>query len=154
MKYAGGLNIALPRTGKWSTKSIVVATLAVSATLFLLWFAFARTTALGYERIASPDGKVDALVVMRDGRALRGNIYDVYIVRAGGSRSESGERLFSAYRVEGVDVYWQENKQLQIDYRKAYVARVKPHKDCRGIVADSSELPYEVEVSYRTARIF
>ncbi len=125
-----------------------------SGALILVWFAFGRTADIGYMRIESPDAKVDALVKFRDGGALRGRIYDVYIVKAGGSLPKHGERLFSAHHAEGVQVYWQENKKIQIDYDKARVAYVKPSRDCRGIVANSSELPYEVEVSHRPARIF
>lgn len=137
----------------WKQSRIAMVAVGCSA-LVLLWIAFGRTVDIGYRRIESPDAKVDALVVFRDGGALRGRVYDVYIVRAGGTLPRNSERLFSAHHAEGVDVYWPENKKLQIDYDKARVASVKPHWDRRGIVADSPELPYEVEVSHRPARIF
>ena len=83
------------------------------------------------ERVKSPDGIVDAVLVRGGGGATTGFVFSVFIVPSGMPFDEKSElfnqedALFSAEHLENLKLMWKEPKFLEIRYDKARIFKFK-----------------------------
>lgn len=79
------------------------------------------------DRIPSPDGKVDAVLMKYDAGATTSSIIRIYIVppgtviTAGSKLTEKYVPIFTAQHVENRKVNWLKNNLLAIEYDKAEI---------------------------------
>ena len=71
-------------------------------------------------RITSPDGKVDAILVETDAGATTSYGYNVYIVPKGGN-FEVGYAAFIADHIKNLEIEWIKPKLLNISYDEARI---------------------------------
>ncbi len=75
------------------------------------------------KRISSPDKKVDAVLIEREGGATVANSNRVFLVLPGKKVTEDDLDLsqFTADHTQNVDIEWEHNQQLLIKYEKARI---------------------------------
>ncbi len=123
---------------------ILIFSLAVIAIVYGLTKIFVISEKI-IDRCPSPDGKVEAILVVRDGGATTSWVYNVYIVPKGGKYS--GEDLiFSAEDdFQNVHINWSKNKLLGITYDKAEIAQFKNYWRNRGL----ENYKYSIEIQLK-----
>ncbi len=100
------------------------------------------------ERVKSPDGIVDVVLVRGSGGATTGFVFSVFIVPVGMPFDEKSElfnqefALFSADHWENLKLVWREPKFLEIRYDKARIYKYRNYW-CRQEVQDYK---YVVEI--------
>ena len=106
---------------------ITIGTLAVLSVVFFVYYLYC--TALIFERvyveterIKSPDGKAEAVLVDSDVGATSAYIFYVYIVEAGEEIAEEDKPVFSAYSIKGQKISWLKDRFLEIKYEKAKIS--------------------------------
>ena len=72
------------------------------------------------DRVVSPDGVVDAVLVRRNLGATTSYVYRVHIVPTGAEPEEGLER-FIADHVSGLEIKWQQPQLLTISYGEARI---------------------------------
>ncbi|RPJ81811.1 MAG: hypothetical protein EHM18_16455 [Acidobacteria bacterium] len=78
------------------------------------------------QRVASPDGRVEAVLTREDTWAFDPYNYRVFVVPRG-TKPEAGDHYFMASYCEDLAVHWSEDKRLQVEYRKA---QIKEFSNC------------------------
>ena len=78
--------------------------------------------AVELERIASPDGRVEALFYRNAdyGGATSGYTYSLYIVKTG-EAPDTDHHLMGVDRIEDLEISWRDNKILDISYKYARI---------------------------------
>jgi len=71
-------------------------------------------------RVPSPDSVVDAILTEGAGNATASNAYFLYIVPKGG-KFEVGYELLIVDHVEGLKIFWRQDRFLVIDYAKGRI---------------------------------
>ena len=72
------------------------------------------------ERVASPDGVVDAVVIRKNFGATTSYAYQVYVVQTG-AKPEEGKQNFVADRANGLTVKWEQTRSLAIVFSEARI---------------------------------
>jgi hypothetical protein len=83
-------------------------------------------------RVTSPDSVVDAVLVEVDGGALSSNEQILYIVPKG-EKYEKGHELFVGDHIEGLKVFWKQDKFLVIQYDQGRVFRFSSFWESREV---------------------
>lgn len=100
----------------------------VSVVLLVLVFVFAiillvRRYMVVHEEIGrttSPHSAVDAVTIRTDYGATSSFLYNIYVVPVN-AKPEKGHEIFSADRLDGLEVVWREPKLLEIRYDEARI---------------------------------
>ena len=72
-------------------------------------------------RVASPDGKVEAVLDEVNGGATTSYSYALYLVPKGTTKLPSSDVVFVADHTENLQIEWAEAKLLHIKYREARI---------------------------------
>jgi len=72
-------------------------------------------------RVASPDGKVEAVLDEVNGGATTSYSYALYLVPKGATKFPSKDMVFVADHIEDLHLEWAESKLLHIKYREARI---------------------------------
>jgi DNA/RNA-binding domain of Phe-tRNA-synthetase-like protein len=72
------------------------------------------------ERVKSPDGKVEAVLVKKDCGATTSESFNVFIVGSG-NKTEEKDLIFKADHVDGFSLTWRDSKFLEIKYKQARI---------------------------------
>lgn len=128
-------------------RAFVIIVTALSWVAVLIWLAglalwLLATIAGGgsvseeeINRVTSPDGAVDAMVLERNGGATVDYAYDVHLVPAGATVEEGADpaaRLYGLTRGTaspgpyGLAVRWEDNEQVSVDYLEARSIIIEP----------------------------
>ena len=73
------------------------------------------------QRLPSPDGKVDAVIIKRNCGATTSFAYLLFIVPSGDKISGSTSPIFEADHLKNEDLFWKEPKFLNIVYEQARI---------------------------------
>jgi hypothetical protein len=77
-------------------------------------------------RAPSPDGTVDAVVLLRNCGATVPDAYRVYVMEEGGVPDLDDETsVFVSDKTDGINVRWEADKRLRISYTKARIFHFK-----------------------------
>lgn len=129
--------MALSRIVKW-----VIAIAAVLVALPVAAFVFLLILAPGASedevaRVASPDDKLEAVLVETNGGATTSFGYEIYIIpRAAKPRSPAVASLYGAVRNEnayGANLRWASSNQLMVEFLDAKLSKLElPHLSVDG----------------------
>lgn len=71
-------------------------------------------------RFISPDGKVETILIEKDGGATTSFAYNIYIVPKDG-KYQKGKEIFIADNIQNIRIEWIKDKLLQISFDKARI---------------------------------
>lgn len=94
------------------------------------------------ERIESPDGKVDAVLIVKNGGATTSLTYEVFIVPRGGVVRKKSLPVFIADKVINLRAKWLRAKLIEISYTDARIFKYKNFWQHR----DVEQFKYEVKI--------
>lgn len=123
----------MTRVLKWVLGAVTVVGLLVAVGIFLLMRALAGDVSEDeVTRVSSPDGRLEAVLVERNGGATTSFAYEVHVIPAGGS---VGEReavfLYGAIRnpsAYGANLRWLSLDHLRVEYLEAKIGELKHPK--------------------------
>ena len=96
------------------------------------------------QRLDSPDGKVDAVLIERDAGAMTVARDLVYIVPDNQKPAKKDPPVFQAKRVFGLKVEWQNNYELLIEYDKAEIEHFRNY-----LYPFPEDLNYRIDIRER-----
>lgn len=90
--------------------------------IFLLTFAYYifRPVEVELERIKSPDGKVEAVLVERDSGPTTSSVFKIFIVLIGETYKDSN-LVFVGDHIDQLSVKWRKAKFLDIKYKEGRI---------------------------------
>jgi len=73
-------------------------------------------------KVASPDGRLEAVLIETNGGATTSFGYEIWVQKKGGWSGEQVGRLYSAVRSEcayGANLKWNDDRHLSVEYQEA-----------------------------------